>query len=97
MRSAPIGLVRLVALLVMVVLSAGLGAGRAAAQGAPRAETVPAVLLSDLHFDPFHDPAKTALLVQAPVKQWDAILDAGILRIRPRNLPPCRKRARRSN
>jgi len=69
-KSGCIGWVRVVALLVMVGLGAGLGAGRAVAQTA----TVPAVLLSDLHFDPFHDPAKTAQLLKAPVEQWDAIL-----------------------
>ena len=73
-KSAPTCLVRVVAFLVMVVLSAGLGAGRAVAQTAPRAATVPVALLSDLHFDPFHDPAKTAQLLTAPVEQWDVIL-----------------------
>jgi sphingomyelin phosphodiesterase acid-like 3 len=45
---------------------------------APRAVaetgTFPAVMLSDLHFDPFHDPAKVPQLVKAPAEQWDAIL-----------------------
>jgi sphingomyelin phosphodiesterase acid-like 3 len=36
--------------------------------------TVPAVMLSDLHLDPFHDPAKVPLLVKAPVEEWEAIL-----------------------
>lgn len=36
--------------------------------------TIPAVLLSDLHFDPFHDPAKVSQLVKAPAEQWEAIL-----------------------
>ncbi len=39
-------------------------------------ETVPALLLSDIHFDPFHDPAKAKQLDQAPVGQWQAILSA---------------------
>jgi len=34
----------------------------------------PAVMLSDLHFDPFHDPAKVPQLVKAPAEQWEAIL-----------------------
>ena len=76
-KSGCVGLVRVVALLVMVGLSAGLGAGRAVAQTVPRAATVPAVLLSDLHFDPFHDPAKAAQLLKTPVEQWDAILKSG--------------------
>jgi sphingomyelin phosphodiesterase acid-like 3 len=40
------------------------------------ATTVPVVMLSDLHFDPFHDPAKVALLVQAPIEDWDRILSS---------------------
>lgn len=37
-----------------------------------RAE-VPALMLSDPHFDPFHDPGKAALLVAAPVSEWGKI------------------------
>jgi sphingomyelin phosphodiesterase acid-like 3 len=33
-------------------------------------------MLSDIHFDPFHDPAKLAQLRTAPVTGWAAILDA---------------------
>lgn len=36
--------------------------------------TFPAVMLSDLHFDPFHDPAKVPQLVKAPAPQWESIL-----------------------
>ena len=39
-------------------------------------ETIPVVMLSDLHFDPFHDPAKVPLLVKAPVDEWAGILAA---------------------
>ena len=38
--------------------------------------TVPVVLLSDIHFDPFHDPSKVAGLRSAPIEQWNAILAA---------------------
>jgi sphingomyelin phosphodiesterase acid-like 3 len=38
------------------------------------AESVPALLVSDIHFDPFHDPARVQQLVGAPVSQWTAIL-----------------------
>jgi sphingomyelin phosphodiesterase acid-like 3 len=38
--------------------------------------TVSALLVSDIHFDPFHDPAKVQQLVEAPVGQWSAILSA---------------------
>lgn len=48
---------------------------RALAQGAAsQSSTVSAVMLSDLHLDPFHDPAKVPLLVKAPVEEWDPIL-----------------------
>jgi sphingomyelin phosphodiesterase acid-like 3 len=40
------------------------------------AQTVPVVMLSDIHFDPFHDPAKLAQLRATPVTGWAAILDA---------------------
>jgi sphingomyelin phosphodiesterase acid-like 3 len=39
------------------------------------AQTVPVLLLSDIHLDPFHDPAKVAQLRAAPVEGWAAILD----------------------
>jgi sphingomyelin phosphodiesterase acid-like 3 len=38
--------------------------------------TIPALLISDIHFDPFHDPAKVQELVRAPVTQWQSILSA---------------------
>ena len=40
------------------------------------AQTVPVVMLSDIHFDPFHDPAKVAQLRTAAASEWDAILNA---------------------
>jgi len=40
------------------------------------AETTPALLISDIHFDPFHDPAKGKDLVAAPVSEWLRILSA---------------------
>jgi len=36
--------------------------------------TIPALFISDIHFDPFHDPAKVRQLVAAPVSQWTFIL-----------------------
>ncbi len=53
---------------VLLMLLALFAATSAAGQG-----TVPAVLLSDIHFDPFHDPAKMVQLRAAPVEQWAAI------------------------
>jgi len=46
----------------------------AQAKATPPPSTVSAAMLSDLHFDPFHDPAKVPLLVNAPVEQWEGIL-----------------------
>ncbi len=37
---------------------------------------VPVVMLSDVHFDPFHDPAKLPQLRAEPVDRWPAILSA---------------------
>src|SRR5580704_4131983 len=34
------------------------------------------VLLSDIHLDPFHDPAKFSQLNAAPAEQWSAILNS---------------------
>jgi sphingomyelin phosphodiesterase acid-like 3 len=55
---------------------AGLASSTALAQpgAAQPAATVSAVMLSDLHLDPFHDPAKVPQLVKAPVEEWQAIL-----------------------
>jgi sphingomyelin phosphodiesterase acid-like 3 len=38
--------------------------------------TIPALMVSDLHFDPFHDPGKVRQLMRAPVSQWAAILSS---------------------
>lgn len=39
-------------------------------------QTIPALLVSDIHFDPFHDPSKAQQLVDSPVSQWRSILSA---------------------
>ncbi len=36
--------------------------------------TIPALFVSDIHFDPFHDPARVRQLISAPVGQWSSIL-----------------------
>jgi sphingomyelin phosphodiesterase acid-like 3 len=36
--------------------------------------TTSALLLSDIHFDPFHDPGKVARLAAAPASEWEGIL-----------------------
>jgi sphingomyelin phosphodiesterase acid-like 3 len=51
------------------------GSGWAQSRAAEhRSATVPALLLSDIHFDPFHDPDKAKRLDVAPASQWPAIL-----------------------
>jgi sphingomyelin phosphodiesterase acid-like 3 len=44
--------------------------------GAVEDRNIPALLISDIHFDPFHDPARVQELVAAPVFQWRSILSA---------------------
>ena len=39
--------------------------------------TMPAVLMADIHFDPFHNPRLLPQLMGAPVDRWPAILDSG--------------------
>lgn len=36
--------------------------------------TIPALMVSDIHFDPFHDPAKAKQLAAEPVTQWASTL-----------------------
>lgn len=36
----------------------------------------PVVMLSDLHFDPLHDPDKVARLQKAPLSEWTSILES---------------------
>lgn len=36
--------------------------------------TIPALMVSDIHFDPFHDPDRAKRLAQVPASQWTAIL-----------------------
>jgi sphingomyelin phosphodiesterase acid-like 3 len=55
--------------------AAGSHAGTVPAQSAPPA-TVAALLVSDIHFEPFWDPEKAAQLDAAPVTRWNAILAA---------------------
>ena len=38
--------------------------------------TASVVMLSDIHFDPFHDPAKLSRLRKEPIEHWAAILGA---------------------
>ena len=50
---------------------------QAEASGAlPASETIPVLLLSDIHFEPYWDPGKVPQLAAAPVSEWKAILAA---------------------
>jgi sphingomyelin phosphodiesterase acid-like 3 len=46
----------------------------AASAAAAAVSPVTALMVSDIHFDPFHDPAKAQRLVQAQEGEWNAIL-----------------------
>jgi sphingomyelin phosphodiesterase acid-like 3 len=48
----------------------------AAQQGATQDGLIPALLVSDIHFEPFWDPAKTPQLAAASIADWNAILAA---------------------
>ncbi len=52
------------------------GWAQIAAARAPRQAMVAALMVSDIHFEPFWDPAKAAELAAVPVTQWSAILAA---------------------
>ena len=49
----------------------GVPAGRAPSYGS---SGISALMLSDVHLDPFYDPAKVKALVDAPVSKWETIL-----------------------
>ncbi len=48
----------------------------AQAEGENGAKTIQALLVSDIHFDPFLDPGKAVRLAAEPVSEWNAILAA---------------------
>ena len=60
-------------------VSAGHGAEAASAKGADvrsahGSPEIAALMVSDIHLDPFYDPAKVTALVAAPVSEWETIL-----------------------
>jgi len=62
-------------LLAACVMAGVLGVNAfAGAKPAPHETAIDVVMLSDLHLDPFRDPAKVPQLVKAPVEEWEAIL-----------------------
>jgi sphingomyelin phosphodiesterase acid-like 3 len=58
----------------LIVLSGALGQPGDTKVDAGRRHTVSALMLSDIHFEPFWDPAKVAQLELASARSWDAIL-----------------------
>jgi sphingomyelin phosphodiesterase acid-like 3 len=66
---------RIALLCVFLVAGAALAqTAKPAAKPAAAKATVPALLVSDIHFEPFWDPDKVAKLNAAAVDKWDAIL-----------------------
>jgi sphingomyelin phosphodiesterase acid-like 3 len=64
-------------LLILAALPmAGFAEARRASHVADGGRNIPALLVSDIHFDPLHDPGKIKQLVDAPVSQWNSILSA---------------------
>lgn len=62
------------AVLVLCAITSLLAVAQAAAPATPT--TIPAIFLSDIHLDPFHDPAKAVRLNAAPASEWADILAA---------------------
>lgn len=60
---------------MVLIFCVGMSAHAGAAQSAKPAGTVTVLAVSDIHFDPFRDPAKTVRLAAAPVARWQSILD----------------------
>ena len=59
-----------------LLLAGNLACAQGTAQNAPPS-AVPALLLADIHFDPFHNPRLVPHLRAAPIERWPAILDRG--------------------
>lgn len=71
---AVVGSVLVLAYLVTAPLGRAQGKHRAAHAAAPVDTSATALMISDLHFDPFHDPGKAQLLAHTPVAQWEGVL-----------------------
>lgn len=65
-----------IAAVALAFAQSGLAQAHSAVQteARPASVAVSALMVSDLHFDPFRDPAKVPALAQAPVEDWDRIL-----------------------
>jgi len=64
---------QLIASLCLVLLTCA-GLAQATPSGSKARATVAALLLSDIHFEPFWDPGKVPQLATAPASDWKAIL-----------------------
>ena len=62
------------ALSVAAAFAASPGVKARAAASIEKPMIVEALFVSDIHFEPFWDPAKAARLKAAPVSEWSAIL-----------------------
>ena len=63
-------------MLACLVLTGGKAVADSGLPGAAAKETIPALMVSDIHFEPFWDPGKLQQLAAAPVSGWKAILAA---------------------
>jgi sphingomyelin phosphodiesterase acid-like 3 len=63
-------------LIISFVLISSPNRSQASTQAANGEPAISALFLSDIHFEPFWDPAKAPQLAAAPVAQWNAILFA---------------------
>jgi sphingomyelin phosphodiesterase acid-like 3 len=64
---------RLAALLLLIATTVAAHAQAPAPQPI-MLDYAPVLMLSDIHFDPFHDPAKVPVLIATPVTEWHRIL-----------------------
>ena len=60
--------------LLFMPLSVATVSAQDAQPDSARHHGVAALMVSDIHFEPFWDPAKAAELESAPARSWDAIL-----------------------
>lgn len=67
----------LLCLLALALLLAGADAPAQNGGPALAQDTVSAIMLADIHFDPFHNPRLVPQLRAAPIERWPAILDRG--------------------
>jgi len=61
-------------LMVLCISIAAAGVCVAAPAAGRSAQRISALMVSDLHLDPFYDPAKAKVLADAPVSEWEKIL-----------------------